>query len=86
LTKSFRGRVVLGGELVGESIVTHQGFNILASYMGALSNGNSQCSDQNNIELYKKDLKGKIICLPKNHWFNYRRNDFAKYSKSWNST
>jgi uncharacterized protein len=65
LTKSFRGRVVLGGELVGESIVTHQGFNILASYMGALSNGNSQCSDQNNIELYKKDLKGKIICLPK---------------------
>jgi predicted aconitase with swiveling domain len=65
LTKNFKGRVVLGGSIHGECIVTHQGFNILASYLGALSAGDTICSDQNNRELYKKDLKGKIICLPK---------------------
>ena len=65
LSKTFKGRVVLGGNISGESIVTHQGFNILASYLGGLSTGNAICSDQNNKDLYKKDLKGKIICLPK---------------------
>jgi hypothetical protein len=33
LSKTFKGRVVLGGNISGESIVTHQGFNILASYL-----------------------------------------------------
>ncbi|MBV4432350.1 DUF126 domain-containing protein [Clostridium tyrobutyricum] len=65
MSKTFKGRVVLGGNIGGESIVTHQGFNILASYLEGLSTGNAICSDQNNKDLYKKDLKGKIICLPK---------------------
>lgn len=64
LTRTFKGRVVLGGNVTGESIVTHQGFNILASYLGCLTTGDSTCCDQNNKDLYKKDLVGKIICLP----------------------
>jgi predicted aconitase with swiveling domain len=65
LTKNFKGRVVLGGNTTGEIIVTRQGFNVLASYFGALSTGSTICSDQNNKDLYGKDLKNKIICLPK---------------------
>lgn len=66
MTRTFKGRVVLGGNLCGESIVTHQGLNILASYLKGLSerNGKAICSDQNNKGLYNKDLAGKIICLP----------------------
>ncbi len=64
MDKIFKGRVVLGGNIVGENIVTHQGFNILSSYGMGLSTGNSMSFDQNNKDLYKKDLAGKIICLP----------------------
>lgn len=65
MTRTFKGRVVLGGNVTGESLVTHQGFNILASYLMGLSTGDSTCFDQNNKDLYKKDLAGKVICLPK---------------------
>lgn len=65
MSKTFKGRVVLGGSIKGESIVTHQGLNVLASYLMGLSTANPICSDQNNKDLYKKDLGGKIICLPK---------------------
>lgn len=65
MSKTFKGRVVLGGNLVGESVVSHQGFNILASYIIGLSTGDDACSDQNNKELYQKRLGGKVICLPK---------------------
>lgn len=66
MTRTFKGRVVLGGNISGESIVTHQGLNVLASYLKALSekNGKAICSDQNNKDLYNKDMTGKIICLP----------------------
>lgn len=66
MTRKFKGRVVLGGNISGESIVTHQGLNILASYLKSLGerNGKAICSDQNNKDLYNKDLAGKIICLP----------------------
>jgi uncharacterized protein len=63
--KTFKGRVVLGGNLTGESVVTHQGFNTLATYFSGITTGSSICNDQNNKELYKKDLGGKIICLPR---------------------
>ncbi|MBV7273505.1 DUF126 domain-containing protein [Clostridium sp. PL3] len=65
MTRTFKGRVVLGGNVNGESLVTNQGFNILASYLMGLSTGDSTCFDQNNKDLYKKDLAGKVICLPK---------------------
>ncbi|MCM3768091.1 aconitase X swivel domain-containing protein [Neobacillus niacini] len=63
--KTFKGRVVLGGNLTGESVVSRQGFNTLATYFRGLTTGSSICNDQNNKDLYQKDVGGKIICLPK---------------------
>jgi predicted aconitase with swiveling domain len=63
--KTFKGRVVLGGNLTGEAVVSHQGFNTLATYFRGLTTGSSICNDQNNKDLYQKDLDGKIVCLPR---------------------
>lgn len=67
MAKEFKGRVVLAGNIKGEAVVSHQGLNILASFQkSALKKAKSViCSDQNNSDLYNKDLTGKIICLPK---------------------
>lgn len=66
MPKTFNGRVVLAGNVTGTAIVTHQGLNTLASYQkSALQNAKQViCADQNNPELYQKNLTGKIICLP----------------------
>jgi predicted aconitase with swiveling domain len=63
---AFQGRVVLPGDLNGEAVVTRTGFNTLASFYKALLSGSKRavCSDQDNAELFGKDLKDKIICLP----------------------
>lgn len=67
MSKVFKGRVVLGGNIKGESVVSHGGLNTLASFQkSALKNAKRViCSDQNNVDLYNKDLTDKIICLPK---------------------
>lgn len=67
MNKSFKGRPVLAGNLIGEALVTHMGFNSLASFYKAMLTGAKKaiCSDQDNPELFGKDLKDKIICLPK---------------------
>ncbi|MCG1012579.1 DUF126 domain-containing protein [Tepidanaerobacter sp. GT38] len=66
MSRTFKGRVVIGGNVTGESVVTHQGFNVLASYLKALGERSNTaiCSDQNNKDIFGKDLAGKIICLP----------------------
>jgi predicted aconitase with swiveling domain len=66
MSRTFKGRVVLPGKLKGEAVVTHQGLNILATFQkSALKKAKRViCSDQNNKELYNRDLTGKIICLP----------------------
>jgi len=67
MEKVFKGRVIAGGELTGEAIVSHQGVNTLATFQkSALKNAKQVfSSDQNNPDLYKKLLTGKILCLPK---------------------
>jgi len=62
----FQGRAVLPGRLSGEAIVTRSGFNTLASFYQALLSGSRKavCSDQDNAELFGRDLKDKIVCLP----------------------
>jgi predicted aconitase with swiveling domain len=67
VNKSFKGSPVLAGNLIGEALVTHMGFNSLASFYKAMLTGAKKaiCSDQDNPELFGKDLKDKIICLPK---------------------
>ena len=64
--KQFKGRVIVPGSCTAEALVSHGGFNTLASYQMALMFGDKQvkCGDQNNPDLYKKPMIGKALCLP----------------------
>lgn len=66
MEKVFKGRVIGGGNLVGEAVVSHQGVNTLATFQkSALKNAKQVLSsDQNNPDIYKQNLTGKILCLP----------------------
>jgi len=67
MKKTFTGRALLPGNISGEAVVSRQGFNSLASYIKSSLKKSRRaiCSDQDNPDLYKKDLTDKIICLPK---------------------
>ena len=62
----FKGRVVASGEVKAEALVTHGGLNTLASFQKALQFGdkNATCGDQNNPDLYGRQMAGKALCLP----------------------
>ena len=64
--KEFKGRVVTPGTVSAEAVVTHGGFNTLASLQGALQFGDktATCKDQNNPDLFGKPIAGKALCLP----------------------
>ena len=64
--KEFKGRVVAPGTVTAEAVVTHGGFNTLASLQGALQFGDKKatCGDQNNPDLHGRELAGKALCLP----------------------
>ncbi|MBQ9107154.1 MAG: DUF126 domain-containing protein [Clostridia bacterium] len=64
--KTFKGRVVAPGSVKAEAVVTHGGFNTLASLQKSLQFGDktAKCGDQNNPELYGKPLAGRALCLP----------------------
>ena len=64
--KEFKGRVVAPGTVRAEAVVSHGGFNTLASFQGALQFGDKKatCGDQNNPDLNGKPLAGKAVCLP----------------------
>jgi predicted aconitase with swiveling domain len=64
--KEFQGRVVVTGRIAAEALVSHEGLNTLASFQKALQFGdkNATCGDQNNPDLYGKQMAGKALCLP----------------------
>jgi len=64
--KTFKGRVVAPGEIKAEALVSHGGLNTLASFQKALQFGDKKatCGDQNNPDLYGKQMAGKALCLP----------------------
>lgn len=64
--KTFKGRVIAPGEVQTKALVTHGGLNTLASFQKALQFGdkNATCGDQNNPDLYGKQMAGKALCLP----------------------
>ena len=66
MAMTFQGRVVAPGEVKAEALVSHGGFNTLASFQMALMFGDKQVKggDQNNPDLYKKPMLGKALCLP----------------------
>ena len=47
-------------------MVSHEGLNTLASFQKALQFGdkNATCGDQNNKDLFGKQMAGKALCLP----------------------
>ena len=64
--KEFKGRVVSPGTIKAEAVVSHHGLNTLASFQKALQFGDKKatCGDQNNPDLYGKQMAGKALCLP----------------------
>ena len=62
----FKGRIVTPGTVTAEALVTHGGLNTLASFQKALQFGDKKatCGDQNNPDLYGKEMAGKALCLP----------------------
>ena len=64
--KTFKGRVVAPGTITAEALVSHGGLNTLASFQKALQFGDKKatCGDQNNEDLYGKQMAGKALCLP----------------------
>lgn len=65
--REFQGRVVSPGALTAEALVSHGGLNTLASFQKALQFGDKKatCGDQNNPDLYGKQMAGKALCLPR---------------------
>ena len=66
MKKTFQGHVVTAGTCQAEALVSHGGFNTLASYQTPMLTGDKKvkCSDQNNPDLYQKSMLGKALCLP----------------------
>lgn len=72
--KQFKGRPVVAGKCTAPALVSHGGFNTLASFQGALQFGElpiigskykqTECDDQNNKDLYRKPMQDKALCLP----------------------
>ena len=64
--KEFKGRVVAPGTVTAPALVSHGGLNTLASFQKALQFGDKKatCGDQNNPDLYGKEMVGKALCLP----------------------
>ena len=64
--REFKGRMVTPGNVTAEAVVSHGGFNTLASLQKALQFGDKTVTvgDQNNPDLYGKSILGKALCLP----------------------
>ena len=64
--KVFKGRVICKGTYEGEAIVSYQGLNTLATFQkSALKNAKRIIgSDQNNPDVYGKNLTGIALILP----------------------
>jgi predicted aconitase with swiveling domain len=67
MSRSFSGRAILPANVSGEALVSRRAFNAYASFYNSLHDTASaaECADRGNPELFGKDLRGKIICLPK---------------------
>ena len=65
--KTFKGRAVAPGSVTAAALVSHGGLNTLASFQKALQFGDKKatCGDQNNPDLYGKQMAGKALCLPR---------------------
>ena len=63
MEKVFKGRTVVPGKATLKALVSHGGFNTLASFKDC-KEGKNVCTDQNNKDLYGKNTVGVALCLP----------------------
>lgn len=66
ILRIYHGRVIAPGEVTAGALVSHGGLNTLASFQKALQFGDKKatCGDQNNPDLYGREMAGKALCLP----------------------
>ena len=66
MSRTFKGRAILPGNLAGRALVTRTGFNAYACFYNSLRENvtRSECADPGNQDLFGKRLDGAIICLP----------------------
>lgn len=66
MERVFKDRPIVKGKCKAKALVSHEGFNTLASYQHSLMFGDkkAKCSDQSNRELYGKEMAGRALCLP----------------------
>lgn len=64
--KTFKGRVLNAGYYKGEAIVSHGGVNTLATFQKSalLKKKKVIASDQNNPDIFGKNITGIALCLP----------------------
>ena len=64
--REFKGRIVTPGTVKAKALVSHGGLNTLASFQKALQFGDKKatCGDQNNPDLFGKQMLGTALCLP----------------------
>ena len=67
MSRIFKGRAILPRQVEGEALVTHAGFNTLSSFYKSILTRPEVaiCSDQDNKELFGKQLTDRMLCLPK---------------------
>lgn len=66
MPKTFKGRVLAKGNKTLEAVVSSNGVNTLATFQkSALMNKKEViASDQNNPDIFGRNLTGKALCLP----------------------
>ena len=64
--KTFKGRVLNPGYYKGEAVVSHNGVNTLATFQKSalLKKRQVIASDQNNTDIFGKNITGIALCLP----------------------
>ncbi len=67
MKKEFKGRNVVAGTVQAQAVVSRNGMNTLATFQKSILAKKKSVlgSDQNNEDLYKKEITGKALCLPK---------------------
>lgn len=63
---SFQGRSIVPGTTQGRVLVSRQGLNTYAAFFTSIHEptGHAFCADRGNPDLFGRDLKDRIICLP----------------------
>ena len=66
MSKKFKGRPLLPGNVEETAEVSHVGFSPSASWLDIIFKNSTSgvIQDHENKDLYGRDIKGKILCLP----------------------